>query len=77
MLTKRKKCLLYMNQHRISRLFLSAKERYLQLIKELPDVIQQAKCYRFPLGIILLLSLLSYYRFEKPMNKLIKRILNN
>lgn len=29
------------------------------------------------LGIILLLSLLSYYRFEKPMNKLIKRILNN
>lgn len=27
------------------------------------------------LSIILLLSLLSYYRFEKPMNKLIKRIL--
>jgi len=29
------------------------------------------------LGITLLLSLLSYYHFEKPMNKLIKGILNN
>ena len=36
-------CLLYMDQHHISRLFLPAKERYLQLVRELPDVIQRAK----------------------------------
>lgn len=35
-------CLLYMDQHHNDQLFLSAKERYTQLQKELPDVIHRA-----------------------------------
>ena len=35
-------CLLYMDQHHNDQLFLSAKERYAQLLKELPDVIHRA-----------------------------------
>ena len=35
-------CLLYMDQHHNDQLFLSAKERYAQLLKDLPDVIHRA-----------------------------------
>ena len=35
-------CLLYMDQHHNSQLFLPAKERYRQLLQELPDVIHRA-----------------------------------
>ncbi len=38
-------CLLFMDQHHNNRLFLSAKERYELLIKELPDVVQRANQY--------------------------------
>ncbi|MCD8236187.1 MAG: Crp/Fnr family transcriptional regulator [Prevotellaceae bacterium] len=38
-------CLLYMDRHHNNRLFLSAKERYEQLTKELPDVVQRANLY--------------------------------
>lgn len=36
-------CLLYMDQHHINRLYLPAKERYEQLLREQPDVIHRAK----------------------------------
>ena len=35
-------CLLYMDQHHNAQLYLSAKERYAQLLRELPDVIHRA-----------------------------------
>lgn len=35
-------CLLYMDQHHNDHLFLSAKERYVQLQEELPDVVHRA-----------------------------------
>ena len=35
-------CLLYMDQHHNDQLFLSAKDRYAQLLKEAPDVIHRA-----------------------------------
>lgn len=36
-------CLLYMDRHHINRLYLPAKERYEQLLREQPDVIRRAK----------------------------------
>ena len=36
-------CLLYMDMHHINRLYLPAKERYEQLLREQPDVIHRAQ----------------------------------
>lgn len=58
-------CLLYMDQHHNAQLYLSAKERYDMLLKELPDVIQKASLTYIASYLGITPQYLSYLRSEK------------